>query len=96
MAVFLLAAIDHINREGYGAYEAGGFASVAKFGVEPVAVSDNLTVLEGTAPGSRVVLMKFQDQASLDAWYNSPEYQSVIPIRQANSETKFLVTFEGL
>lgn len=96
MAVFLLAAIDNINRDGYRAYEEGGFASVAKFGVEPVAVSDDIKVLEGKAPGTRIVLMKFKDQAALDAWYNSPEYQGVIPIRQANSDTKFLVTFEGL
>jgi uncharacterized protein (DUF1330 family) len=96
MAVFLLAAVDRKNPERYQAYEEGAFASVVKYGVQPLAVSDNIRVLEGTAPAGRIVLLKFETQEALDAWYNSPEYQGVIPIRQAHADTPFVVTFEGL
>lgn len=59
-------------------------------------MSDKVDVLEGTAPGQRIVLLRFKDREALDAWYNSPEYQGVIPIRQANADTAFIVAFEGL
>lgn len=96
MAVFLLAAVDRKNVDAYRGYEEGAFASVTKYGVEPLAVSDEVDVLEGTAPGKRIVLLRFKDRAALDAWYQSPEYQGVIPIRQANADTPFVIAFEGL
>lgn len=96
MSVFLLAAVDRKNLEGYKAYEEGGFISATKYNAEPLAVSDNVDVLEGTAPGQRIVLLRFKDREALDTWYNSPEYQGVIPIRQANADTPFVVAFEGL
>ena len=96
MAVYLLGAIDRNNLDEYAKYEEGAFISVQKFGVEALAVSDNIRTIEGEAPAQRIILMKFQDQEALDRWYNSPEYQSVLPIRVANADSKFLVSFEGL
>ena len=49
----LLAAVDRKNLEAYKGYEEGAFVSVAKYGVEPLAVSDDVDVLEGAAPGQR-------------------------------------------
>lgn len=96
MSVFLLAAVDRKDLEAYKAYEEGGVASVGKYGVEPLAISDDVHTIEGVAPAQRIILLRFKDQAALDAWYNSPEYQGVIPIRQATADTKFLVSFAGL
>lgn len=96
MSVFLLAAVDRKNLEAYQAYEDGGVASVAKYGIEPLAISDDIHTIEGKAPASRIVLLRFKDQETLDAWYNSPEYQGVLPIRLANADTPFVVSFAGL
>ncbi|MFG1807602.1 DUF1330 domain-containing protein [Streptomyces sp. NPDC049040] len=41
-------------------------------------------VLEGVWPGL-VVLMEFPDRDAADAWYNSPEYQAILPLRVNNS-----------
>jgi uncharacterized protein (DUF1330 family) len=43
-----------------------------------------LGVLEGAWPGA-VVLMEFPDRASATDWYNSAEYQAIIPLRKNNS-----------
>ena len=40
--------------------------------------------LEGQWPGS-VVLMEFPDMDTAKKWYNSPEYQKILPDRLANS-----------
>ena len=41
--------------------------------------------LEGK-PGSVTVVIKFDSKEALNAWYNSPEYQTVIRLRTDNSE----------
>ncbi|WUH89724.1 DUF1330 domain-containing protein [Streptomyces sp. NBC_00433] len=43
-----------------------------------------VSVVEGAWPGL-VVLMEFPDRAAVDAWYNSPEYQAILPLRTNNS-----------
>ncbi|UWZ82543.1 DUF1330 domain-containing protein [Occallatibacter riparius] len=43
-----------------------------------------LDVLEGAWPGA-VVLMEFPDRNAATAWYNSAEYQAIIPLRKNNS-----------
>jgi uncharacterized protein (DUF1330 family) len=42
------------------------------------------TVVEGAWPGS-VVLMEFPDRAAAENWYNSPEYQAILPMRANNA-----------
>jgi uncharacterized protein (DUF1330 family) len=42
------------------------------------------TVVEGAWAGS-VVLMEFPDRAAADSWYNSPEYQAILPLRANNA-----------
>jgi uncharacterized protein (DUF1330 family) len=42
----------------------------------------------------RVVIIEFPDMAALKAWYTSPEYQPLIPLRQA-SATDMIITLEG-
>jgi uncharacterized protein (DUF1330 family) len=42
------------------------------------------TPVEGAWPGS-VVLMEFPDRASATAWYNSAEYQAILPLRVNNA-----------
>jgi len=42
------------------------------------------------------VLLKFPDQAAFEAWYESPEYKAVKPIRHATAETGFIISFDGL
>lgn len=41
-------------------------------------------VIEGAWPGA-VVLMEFPDRAAATAWYNSPEYQAILPLRVRNA-----------
>jgi uncharacterized protein (DUF1330 family) len=44
----------------------------------------------------RVVIIEFSDMAALNAWYNSPEYQPLIALRQGStSDLDMLITLEG-
>jgi uncharacterized protein (DUF1330 family) len=41
-------------------------------------------VVEGAWPGS-VVLMEFPSRDALEAWYHSPAYQGILPLRTRNA-----------
>ncbi|TCL73996.1 DUF1330 domain-containing protein [Rhizobium sp. BK251] len=41
-------------------------------------------VMEGTWPGA-VVLMEFPNREAAMAWYNSAEYQAILPLRTRNA-----------
>ena len=45
----------------------------------------------------RVVIIEFPDMQSLDAWYNSSEYQPLIALRKAcTSDLDMIFTLEGV
>ena len=59
-------------------------ATVAPYGGKWLAQGSPDATLEGTWPGS-VVLMEFPDRAAVSAWYNSPEYAAIRPLRTRNA-----------
>src|ERR1700680_4960437 len=45
----------------------------------------------------RVVIIEFPDRGSLDAWYNSAEYQPLFALRkQSTSDKDMVIILEGL
>ena len=52
-------------------------------------------VLEGDWQPKRCVLVKFDNMEKLNSWWNSDEYQALIPIRNAVSESN-IITIDGL
>ena len=43
--------------------------------------AEGATVLEGNPPFPRTIILKFVSQAAAKAWYQSPEYQKILPLR---------------
>ncbi|WP_068070497.1 DUF1330 domain-containing protein [Novosphingobium lentum] len=92
MASYVLSMMNKHDLAKYGEYSAQGFVSLQGLPFE-VIVGEGLDTLEGTAPGSSVVLMKFPDNDAAMAWYKSDAYQTAIPIRHQAAETIFAVHF---
>jgi uncharacterized protein (DUF1330 family) len=92
MASYVMSMMNKHDLVRYGEYSAQGFVSLEGLPFE-VIVGENLETLEGTAPGTSVVVMKFPDNAAAMAWYRSEAYQKAIPLRQAAAETIFAVHF---
>lgn len=55
-------------------------------GVETLVVSETSTILEGTPSFPRTVVLKFPSRAAAREWYDSPEYQKVLPLRLQATE----------
>lgn len=58
-------------------------ATVRPYGGKWLA-NGEVTVVEGAWPGL-VVLMEFPDRDAVERWYNSPEYQAILPLRVNNA-----------
>lgn len=85
MSAFVIGHITVHDPEGYARYTARVPGTLAPYGGEFVVRGGQTTVLEGEMPHGRHVTIRFPDRASAEAWYNSPEYQEIVPIRQAHS-----------
>ena len=47
-------------------------------------------VWSGSNPHPEIVVIRFPDAASADAWFNSPAYQALIPLRQQAADVLLL------
>ena len=78
--------------EEYERYLDGTSEILARYGATVLAVDENPTVLEGTWPCSRTVLIRFPDERKAKEWYDSAEYQTFAEYRfRASSADAVLV-----
>jgi uncharacterized protein (DUF1330 family) len=78
--------------EAYEAYRALAAPAIAKHGGRFLARGGKHEVLEGRFPGSRVVVVEFENYDKARAFYDSPEYRAAREQRLgATSEFNLLV-----
>jgi uncharacterized protein (DUF1330 family) len=70
-------------------------ATLAPFHGRFIVHGGELEILEGSNPGA-VIVIEFPDALRARAWYESPEYQAILPLRTENaSSTVFIVDGVG-
>lgn len=94
MSAYVIGHITVNDAEGYARYSARVPDTLAPFGGEFVVRGGETTLLEGAMPHLRHVTIRFPDHSSAEGWYNSPAYQEIVPIRQANADGT-LILVEG-
>ena len=57
------------------------------FGGRRLLMGGPATAVEGTAPEGMTVILEFPDRATAEAWYASPGYQAILPLRTNNSHS---------
>lgn len=93
MPALLIADIDVRDPEVYARYRSANPEIVRRFGGRYLAVGAQAQVLEGDWVPRRTVLIEFPDMAALRAFYDSPEYAEIRPIRWQSADSR-LVAFE--
>lgn len=96
MAAYIFANVDVHDHEGYREYTSQVPATLAPFQGRFVVRAGAHEVLEGEWSPDRIVLIEFPSMELARAWYASPEYQAILPIRHRNSRTSFLALIEGV
>lgn len=95
MAGYVIVDVDVRDPEGYTAYTGQVPATVAAYGGRFIVRGGPYETREGNWQPQRIVVLEFPDIAAARAWYDSPEYQAILPIRQANSHCNFLTIVDG-
>jgi uncharacterized protein (DUF1330 family) len=91
MAAFVVVQESIENEAVFAQYRAKAPATVEAYGGKFLARGGNLEVLEGELPHKRLVILEFPTRQDAIAWYNSPEYQEILPLRLSSSSGIFAV-----
>lgn len=83
------------NLEKMQEYVPKALDTMTAYNPEILALDENSQVIEGSTNLPRTILIKFDSRDTMMAWYNSPEYQEVLPLRLEATEG-FSVLIDGL
>ena len=81
MRAFFVATVTVRHPEKFQEYARKAAATFAPHGGEAVLRGKVDGALVGTAGHQAVGIVTFPDAAALSAWFNSPEYQALVPLR---------------
>ena len=85
MPAYFVAELETTNPAGMEAYRAAVPATLAQYGGRFVVRGGTSELIEGGPEPKRIVILEFADKEAVKRWYNSPEYQKILPMRLDNS-----------
>jgi uncharacterized protein (DUF1330 family) len=94
---YLVANIESIHDEaGFAQYRAAVVKTQAAFGGHAlVRYGVPVSVDSSTLPQGTIVILQFPSMKALQAWWNSPAYAAIRPLREKSSVAR-LFAVEGL
>lgn len=91
MSAYLIANVDVHDAHAYEDYRSRTGAIVAHHGGRFIVRGGPVHMLEGAAWAHRLVIIEFPDLAAAKGFYDSPEYQEIIPLRTRVSDGALLI-----
>ncbi len=91
MAAYIIVDSNVHDPERMKAYGDKVRDTLVAHGGKPLASAPGPEVIEGDWSPQRVVILEFPDADAARAWYNSPEYQEILPIRLEAADDKLLL-----
>lgn len=95
MPAYLVSIVTVKDPQQYMEYATRANAAAAKYGGTFLLRGAPLEVLEGSAPGERVVVSQWPSAEQARTYYNSPEYAEARAKRIEVAEATIML-FEGL
>jgi uncharacterized protein (DUF1330 family) len=95
MPAYLIAETDIFDPEQYEHYKAASPGAIAAGGGKFVVRGGELAVLEGDWHPPRLVILEFENLEAAKAFYDSPEYQAAIKLREGAAKLN-MVAVEGI
>jgi uncharacterized protein (DUF1330 family) len=96
MAAYLIAAVDVHDPNEYQEYTRANTETVRQHGGRFIARGGFVDHLEGEWVAPRMVIIEFPNLEAAEAWYHSPAYQAVVPVRQRHADTHLLAILDGV
>lgn len=95
MPAYLIAHLDVTDPSLFESYRSAVPAVIVKFGGRYLVRGGAVEVLEGEWPVPRLVILAFDSLDQARRFYQSPEYQEILPLRLAAARGD-VVLVEGL
>ena len=95
MAVYVIADVEVVDRDGYEEYRQQVPATIAAYGGRYLARGGATEVLEGTWSPKRCIILEFPDMAGFQARWTSPEYVPLRALRERTTKSHLVLT-QGL
>ncbi len=92
---YYIADFELTDPEGIRPYGAGVASTFEPFGGRFIVRGGQVAALEGEGPKGRLVVIAFDSMEKAQAWYHSPVYQQLKPIRQRSGNSRTFIV-EGL
>lgn len=90
MSAFLIVHVTVKDPEKWKGYSQSAPGTVAAHGGEFAFRGKVANVIHGEHAHQNAVVIKFPDQEAVQRWYNSPEYQALIPNRDEAADMVFV------
>jgi uncharacterized protein (DUF1330 family) len=91
MAVYALVELAITNRDGLMPYVEAVKATITAHGGRYLVRGGDPEVVEGSLGAfPRKVILEFPSMEAAKGWYDSEEYQAILPLRTANSRCNFI------
>jgi len=85
---YYVAEFQATDSEGIKPYSAAVESTFKPFSGRFIVRGGEMDVKEGFGAQGRLVIIKFDSLAQAQAWYNSPAYQAIIPIRHRSGNSR--------
>jgi uncharacterized protein (DUF1330 family) len=88
---FYIAEFEVTDSEGIKPYAARVASTFEPFGGRFIVRGGKVSPLEGEAPKGRIVVIAFDSVEKAQAWYDSPAYRDLRPIRQKSGKSRTFI-----
>ncbi len=91
MPAYVMVVAKMKNQEKYQEYAGGAGPTVMSHGGKILARGAVKDTLVGDLSGDMALCIEFADADAARAWYQSPEYQKMVPTREQAMDAQFLL-----
>jgi len=95
MPAYFVVELDVADREAMWPYSEAVPATIAQYGGRYLTRGGATELVEDGPEPKRIVILEFPDAAAIKRWYNSPEYQKILPGRLQNASGRAFIV-EGV
>lgn len=91
MSVYVVAQSRIDDPAKLGEYVGKALSTIQASGGRVVAFDETPEVVEGQLDHPRTVILEFDSREAFRAWYDSPAYQQILPLRLESTSGTLLV-----
>lgn len=88
---FYISEFVVTDREGMKPYSAHVESTFRPFGGRYIVRGGNISTLEGDGPKGGMVVIEFDSKEQAQAWYDSPAYRKLMPIRHRSASSRVYI-----